>query len=417
MMEQTLKKSLKTALIFLSIGLLLGTLIVFAATPSSPLYISSGIYPGAPSYTVWGEGGNYFAKDAHGQIDYSGTNAATVINNAVVAAGMWGGSVVCNGAIELTDPIIIQMGGAGAFSFEFERLQWISAFNEDAILINGTTSYTVWNGYFKGNNIVIYKPSYTHTALTLYNINLGHVDIGDINCYGDGVTGGGVNSVGFKIECNGTTGTDASFNTINIRRIKSFETAIMLMASNGGEVADNNLYDTIIQRSVNGTSQHIDFASASVANNRYYGLTIDGTGGALQIGFYNIGEYNAYIGVRTHDVPGGATAYYTQSYLYTEGRPRLIASYGITAANTVGSWHFIDNFEFIDQNSGTTAAITSGTSVTHGINAGTPTSITITATVTGMSNIYVDTVGSTSFKINFAGGGSQVFYWDAEYIP
>jgi hypothetical protein len=81
------KISLKTALIFLVIGILItsGLFYVFAATPSSTFYISSGVYPGAPSFTVWTEGSNYFAKDANGLIVYSGTNRTTVINNAINA--------------------------------------------------------------------------------------------------------------------------------------------------------------------------------------------------------------------------------------------------------------------------------------------------------------------------------------------
>lgn len=59
---------------------------VFAATPSSTFWISSGIYPGAPSYTVWREGSNYFAKNANGQIMYSGTNASEIILNSL---GNW----------------------------------------------------------------------------------------------------------------------------------------------------------------------------------------------------------------------------------------------------------------------------------------------------------------------------------------
>jgi hypothetical protein len=84
-MEKQIRKSVKTALIFLAIGLLLGTLIVFAATPSSTFYISSGVYPGAPSYTVWREGANYFAKDANGQLPSwsGGTNATEIIQNSI----------------------------------------------------------------------------------------------------------------------------------------------------------------------------------------------------------------------------------------------------------------------------------------------------------------------------------------------
>jgi len=92
-LEKQIRKSVRTALIFLGIGLLLGTLIVFAATPSSTFYISSGIYPGAPSYTVWREGSGYFAKDQNGQLKYSGSNASLVTQNCINSFTSWGGEI------------------------------------------------------------------------------------------------------------------------------------------------------------------------------------------------------------------------------------------------------------------------------------------------------------------------------------
>jgi len=81
--------SLKTASIMVLIGIIItsGIFYVFAATPSSTFTISSGIYPGAPSYTVWREGSNYFAKDANGLIVYSGTNASVVIQAVLNIGG------------------------------------------------------------------------------------------------------------------------------------------------------------------------------------------------------------------------------------------------------------------------------------------------------------------------------------------
>jgi len=78
---------IKLGLVCLGIGLLLGTLMAYAATPSSTFTISPGVYPGAPSFTIWKEGSNYFAKDANGKIVYSGTNATQIIQN-VIANGI-----------------------------------------------------------------------------------------------------------------------------------------------------------------------------------------------------------------------------------------------------------------------------------------------------------------------------------------
>jgi len=90
------KINLKTALIFVGISILLTSVFfyAFASTPSSTFYISSGVYPGAPSYTIWKEGSNYFAKNANGQIDYSGTDASTVIQAAINALPNVGGTIL-----------------------------------------------------------------------------------------------------------------------------------------------------------------------------------------------------------------------------------------------------------------------------------------------------------------------------------
>lgn len=90
--EQNVKRSLEIALVFLMTGLLLGSLIVFALSPSSTFYISSGSYPGAPSYTIENEGNNVFAKDANGLIEFSGTNASAIIQNSIDALYSIGGA-------------------------------------------------------------------------------------------------------------------------------------------------------------------------------------------------------------------------------------------------------------------------------------------------------------------------------------
>ena len=51
---------------------------VWAATPTATFWISPGTYPGAPSYTIWMEGGNHFAKNQYGELS-SGNNATTVL--------------------------------------------------------------------------------------------------------------------------------------------------------------------------------------------------------------------------------------------------------------------------------------------------------------------------------------------------
>jgi hypothetical protein len=54
-----------------------------ASSPSATFTISSGQYPGAPSYTVYQVAGVTYAKDQNGLIEFNGANAATVINSAI----------------------------------------------------------------------------------------------------------------------------------------------------------------------------------------------------------------------------------------------------------------------------------------------------------------------------------------------
>jgi len=83
--KQTVKPALKFVTVGLLIGLLIGAFIAYGQSPDSTFTISSGVYPGAPSYTVWREGSEFFAKDANGLLAYSGTDASAVIQAAINA--------------------------------------------------------------------------------------------------------------------------------------------------------------------------------------------------------------------------------------------------------------------------------------------------------------------------------------------
>lgn len=175
-MEKQIKKTLKIALIFLAIGLLLGTIIVFAATPSTTFYISSGVYPGAPSYTIWREGSNYFAKDSTGQIDYSGTNATDIIQNCVASdiSLVIIGAITLDGEIFLDDNMLIDLTNA-------EIIQDRAGFDYNAFLVaQGKHNIRIVGGEYDGNRaggsthhgIVIEQFS---TNVTVQNVKIHNV--------------------------------------------------------------------------------------------------------------------------------------------------------------------------------------------------------------------------------------------------
>ena len=62
--------------------------------------------------------------------------------------------------------------------------------------------------------------------------------------------------------------------------------------------------------------------------------------------------------------------------------------------------------------SGTTSAIATGATVTHGLGA-TPSQVLVTAADSGPTNIYTTSKGATTFIINYGGGGTHVFDWMA----
>lgn len=62
--------------------------------------------------------------------------------------------------------------------------------------------------------------------------------------------------------------------------------------------------------------------------------------------------------------------------------------------------------------SGLTGAIATGATVTHGLGL-TPTKVLLTSADGVPTAIYPSALGATTFAINYAGGGTHAFYWEA----
>jgi len=90
---------------------------VFASpSPTSTYYAEEGVYPGAPSYTVWVEGSTYYAKDANGHIAYMSSNATQLIqntlsNNSNVFFGV--GSFELDPSVDLANLYNVTLQGSG----------------------------------------------------------------------------------------------------------------------------------------------------------------------------------------------------------------------------------------------------------------------------------------------------------------
>lgn len=147
---------------------------VFAATPSSTFVIESGVYPGAPAYTVWQEGSNFFAKDVNGEIEFSGANESTVIQNALDASGR-GDTIILRGVFTLDVPIQIKHSGL--------RLIGVSGWTlpQTEIKYSGA-DYAIKVRHPSGNSIYGYEISHiyidgltTGYGIELYNCHWGAV--------------------------------------------------------------------------------------------------------------------------------------------------------------------------------------------------------------------------------------------------
>jgi len=103
-------KKLGTISILVNILLISTLTYVIFASPNGTFTISPGIYPGAPSFTIWKEGSTYYAKNAYGGIEFSGTNASQVIQNALdglTSGRTWQETVLLKGEIRVDSTIRI----------------------------------------------------------------------------------------------------------------------------------------------------------------------------------------------------------------------------------------------------------------------------------------------------------------------
>jgi len=133
---------------------------IYADTPSSTFWISSGVYPGAPSYTVWKEGSNYFAKDAYGEIEFSGTNATDVIINSLDGLGQTGGRILVEkGTYVLTTSLTYVLDEAAATPYPIE------------IIGEGESTVFQYQGAGYAINITTDYLTYEYVLLSSFKIN------------------------------------------------------------------------------------------------------------------------------------------------------------------------------------------------------------------------------------------------------
>lgn len=163
---------------------LLSGLAVYAATPTTTFSIFGGNYPGAPSFTVFSDGSNYFAKNSYGVIAYSGTELGEVFN-AVMSIANDGASVYITPAeygysTTLTvdvDYVTVYGDRMGTRLSQIAGSDLTAAFDIQTI---GVTLHDLWvdgnYGENEGDTIGVKLSSADADYFTMFNCRITHFD-------------------------------------------------------------------------------------------------------------------------------------------------------------------------------------------------------------------------------------------------
>ena len=362
------------------------------------------------SYVIFKEGSTYYAKNGTtGEIEFSGTDAATVIQSAIDAAPLET-TIVAKGDMHITSTINISR----RVSLIIDNLYIDS--DVDGILV-GTTDSSTLNldtTLVKISGTAWFTDSYTHSIIKLQHVRSARVDVGRIFVTTGMATG---DSTGIHLYADGA-GT--YLNSIKFQEIGGIGTGIKLecTATSGGFVHPNWFYggwiwacDTGIKLTTENTA-----SDKGLSTNSFYHIEIDGAT-KMTTGIYNEGVDEKFwdiifvdMGTQTRlNNTAGATAKFIGGQI--SGGTSYVVNNGTLICESVKF--------FVTENSGT-ATITSGsTSVTvnHGL-AGTPTIVTVTPSA-DLGDVWVDSITSTQFTIHCdsAPSSATTVYWYAEYKP
>lgn len=188
---------------FVSLGIicfLLGAVYVYAQGSSQILTISQGVYPGAPSYTVWIYGSTYLAKNANGAIEFSSTSATTIVNSMLAGLSGTGGIILFEpGNYNFSTQIVIPTGtknvefkgSAGSLgkSYNTEGTVFTSSIAADSLLSITTVSdlRSAFGIHF--NNIRFVGPgTESSVGLELNNLDGGEIHSCSFLNFGKSVT-------------------------------------------------------------------------------------------------------------------------------------------------------------------------------------------------------------------------------------
>lgn len=445
---------------------------VFASSPSSTIYISGGAYPGAPDYTIYSVAGTYYAKNQNGYTEFSGTDAATVIQDAIDASNgtvyLQTGEYSISDTIQLKTDVTLKGSGFGT------HLILADGVNKPLInAANGVIRWHIEDLWLDGNKAGQTSASY---GVTIYNddsydqnAGLFHVYIRNVK--GDGIlsymnrriyvshcfiyycTGNGIHFTGgehldvfnsyiaqndghglqsdaiqhCKIIANTFSGNhlDNFYGTLT----KSYFEQNMVAGADGYGMHITDHFATVVGNEFwenqNGSIYITDSAGGDVARNNMLitnnqMIEDENNGGTAVLEARNLGENciisNNLIEAWSNFTYGIKITYCTLNVTITNNAIKGMSGAAISAPSNADVFR---NAGWRTENSGSATNSTATTfSITHGL-AGTPTGVWCSFDTTTISG-WGWTATSSTITVTVAGTGlpsSITCYWKAEYKP
>lgn len=348
----------------------------FGATSiGTTFYISSGIYPGSPTYTVWKSGSTYYAKDQNGQIDYQSSNGSYVIQQCVDVCDV-DDSIYLRGELTFTHTVIVEQTRLKIFG----DCLIIYSGSGACFLFNGSNSQLLYNEI---SDLHIRLDSDSTVGIHIYN-QAYYFDL--INLY---IFSGSqkANSIGVLLEgaVNGVY-----WNTITGLRTFHIGTGALLNGTAENPNSNEFYYPIIRQSSLCGIN-----ISEGVST-RVVGGRIENTYDN-SIGVWVNGSYATFLGLAFELQGSGTHAYsITSSATRTEiygGRLNVAGQHIVDAGTNTHIYHSAY------QNSGSAEA-SNDDWIAHGLNNLDPTVVFLTVNETDARYIIqLKATNTTHFQI------------------
>lgn len=431
---------------------------VLSSTTTSTFYISGGVYPGAPSFTIWTESGSIFSKDKNGLIVFSSTNASYVIQSSIdelpsnehgYLAGIVhinAGQYLIDTTLTIQNPNIILEGEGRATEFKLDSTSldymikivsnrlppeytYTHGVQIKNILFWYDTSISTYTIYFHNNINLIWFP----IVENIWTINLNGI-LTDSDAYGE------FEAVLYPI----FTGIymidppNCGFNLTNVVDLRLEKTLIYSAAQKNGTLGIY-LNSTITSGAIisqaeiirQGKSLYLSCSADAKITNSYFDLNND-TYAILLENSDRVELTDVYI-----HAPYGAGLLLTGSTERTHGYAISARAclYGIVDNATSGghanefystdmtgtsNWWTLSSTDRVFgagyQNSGVAAMSGSTVVVTHYLYS-TPTSVGVTCAIDNTIHFSVTTVGATTFTITASSSFTGNIYWSGEYKP